>query len=110
MRSSRLLSLQFHFQLHSRATAEALAREFEVSVRTIYRDIERLGAAGVPVFAELGPGGGFRLIDGYRTRLTGLTGQPADEAEALSMLALAVCRSSLLQSRNRKDSVAFELS
>lgn len=85
MRSSRLLSLQLHLQLHGRATAEALAREFEVSVRTIYRDIERLCAAGVPVCADLGPGGGFRLIDGYRTRLTGLT--PA-EAEALYMIGL----------------------
>jgi len=85
MRSSRLLAIQLHLQAHGQATAEALAREFEVSVRTIYRDIERLGAAGVPVYAALGPGGGFRLVDGYRTRLTGLT--PA-EAEALYMIGL----------------------
>ena len=85
MRTSRLLSILIQLQLRGGATAEALAREFEVSVRTIYRDIERLGEAGVPVYADRGPGGGFRLIEGYRTRLTGLA---ADEAEALFMIGL----------------------
>jgi predicted DNA-binding transcriptional regulator YafY len=66
-------------------TALALAGELEVSVRTIYRDLEALGAAGVPVLAESGPGGGCEIVDGYRFPLRGLR---PDEAEALLILGV----------------------
>jgi predicted DNA-binding transcriptional regulator YafY len=66
-------------------SADKLAGELEVSVRTIYRDISALNAAGIPVIAEPGPGGGCRLIEGYRFPLRGLS---ADEAEALLLLGV----------------------
>jgi predicted DNA-binding transcriptional regulator YafY len=80
MRASRLVSMLLLLQARGRLTAEQLAGELEVSVRTVYRDLEALSGAGVPVYAEPGRNGGFQLIDGYRTRLTGLT---TKEAEAL---------------------------
>lgn len=85
MRASRLISLLMLLQTRGRMTAETLAAEFEVSVRTIYRDIDHLSAAGVPVYADRGPSGGFALLDGYRTKLTGMT--PA-EAETLFLAGL----------------------
>ena len=73
MRADRLLSIMLLLQVHKRITARALAKRLEVSERTIHRDMEALGAAGIPIYAERGAGGGWALTEEYQTSLTGLT-------------------------------------
>ena len=85
MLASRLLSILMLLQSRGRVSAFALARELEVSVRTIYRDVDSLSAAGVPIHGDRGRSGGFQLRSGWRTQLTGLT---TGEARALLMTNL----------------------
>jgi len=86
LRADRLLSLLLLLQARGRMTAQELAERLEVSERTIYRDIGALSSAGIPVYTESGPGGGCELVDGYQTKLTGLT---TAEVRALFLLSLS---------------------
>ncbi len=85
MRADRLLAMLLLLQAHRRVTAQKLAEKLEVSERTIYRDLEALSAAGIPVYAERGPGGGCMLLGEYRTTLTGL-----NEADVRTLLLSGV--------------------
>ncbi|GGS55790.1 helix-turn-helix transcriptional regulator [Streptomyces cinerochromogenes] len=85
MSAGRLLSVLLLLQSRGRMSARAVADELGVSVRTAYRDLARLQASGVPVYAEPGRGGGYQLLDGYRTRLTGMS---QGEARALFFAGL----------------------
>lgn len=84
MRADRLVATLLLMQARGRITAAALADELEVSVATARRDLEALSAAGVPVYPQAGRGGGWQLVGGARTDLSGLT---ASEAQALFLLA-----------------------
>ncbi|MCU1375589.1 MAG: Helix-turn-helix type 11 domain protein [Actinomycetia bacterium] len=98
MRASRLVALLLLLQARREATADALATELEVSVRTIYRDVVALQSAGVPLWTEAGPGGGIRLLDGWTGRLDGIA---LDEAGAL-FLAGTVAQASVLSTLPRE--------
>lgn len=85
MRADRLLSILLMLQNRGKLTAGELAAQLEVSERTIYRDMDALSTAGIPVYCERGPGGGCGLLESYRTNLTGLT---REEVRALFMLSI----------------------
>lgn len=80
MRSDRLLAMLLLLQAHGGMSASQIAARLEVSVRTVYRDMESLSTAGIPVYADRGRNGGIRILPDFRTDVTGLTG---DEAQAL---------------------------
>ena len=85
MRAGRLLSTLMRLQTRGRATTDCLAQEFEVSRRTIARDLYALRVAGFSVHTERRPGGGVYLLEDFRMRLTDLT---RDELEALLTLSV----------------------
>lgn len=78
MRASRLLSIQMLLAMRGHMTARELAEELEVSLRTLHRDVDQLTAAGVPIYAERGRTGGFRMLEGWKPALDGLTPAEAE--------------------------------
>jgi predicted DNA-binding transcriptional regulator YafY len=102
MRADRLLSILLMLQNRGKVTASRLAEEMEVSVRTIYRDLDALSAAGIPVYIERGPLGGCALVEGYRTHLTGLN---QAQVKALFMLSVPASLDQLGVSRDLKTAL-----
>lgn len=102
MRAERLVALLFLLQARQRATAAELAAALEVSERTVYRDVEALLAAGVPLWTEQGRAGGIRLLEGWRTRLDGLTGREAAAIFAMPSLLADVGLGSALSAAQSK--------
>jgi len=99
MRADRLLQMMLILQTSGKKTASELAKELEVSERTIYRDVVALSTAGVPIYSEKGPGGGILLVEDYRTSLTGLS---QTEVHALFMLSVPAAMASLGMSEEMK--------
>ena len=97
MRANRLVRLLLALQLHGKTTASALAKQCEVSLRTIYRDLEALEEAGIPLITDRGRDGGVQLLSGYQTRLTGLT---QAEAESLPLIQFQAAAAALGRSAN----------
>ena len=97
MRADRLVSLVLLLRRRGRLTADTLAAELDVSTRTVLRDIDALSTAGVPVYAERGRHGGFALLPGFRTELTGL-----NHDEAVALLTAGSGRDAALSSALRK--------
>jgi predicted DNA-binding transcriptional regulator YafY len=107
MRAERLLSILMALQRGQSLTAGELAQRLDVSVRTIFRDVDALSAMGVPVYTEAGRGGGIRLVEGYTSDLTGLS---PGEAEALALVgspaSLSTVRELGLTARSALDKLA----
>ncbi|MBM9502478.1 YafY family transcriptional regulator [Leptospira sp. 201903071] len=102
MRADRLLSILLQLQAKGRISSKDLARKLEVSERTIHRDMEALGASGVPVFAERGSKGGWELSEGYRTNLTGMK-----KEEIFSMILTSSTRIASDLGRKKEFDSAF---
>jgi len=102
MRADRLLSILMLLQTRGRMTAHELAEHLEVSERTIYRDFDALSIAGIPLYTERGPGGGCSLVDGYQTRLTGLT---ETEVRALFLSTISAPSADLGMGRALEDAL-----
>lgn len=113
MRAERLLSLLLLLQNRGRLTTRELSDLLEISERTVHRDMEALSAAGIPVYAERGRGGGWTHTRGYRTRLTGMT--PAELAALLTgadksvLDALGIGGNYVSAARKLKAAAAYDM-